>query len=121
MCYANGELYWTATIGGAAQVGQIFRYNLARDTVELFAESPGAGVLDYPDNLTLAPFGALVVCEDGRGEQFLVGITPAGRYYKLARNALNTSEFAGICFAPDGKTMFVNIYHPGMTLAIWGY
>ena len=121
MCYANGELYWTATNGGAAQVGQIFRYNLDRDTVELFVESPGAGILDYPDNLTLAPFGDLVVCEDGKDEQFLVGITPEGRYYKLARNALNKSEFAGICFAPDGKTMFVNIYNPGMTLAIWGY
>ena len=121
MCYANGELYWTATNGGAAQTGQIFRYNLKRDTVELFVESPGAGVLDYPDNLTLAPFGDLVVCEDGKEEQFLVGITPTGRYYKLARNALNTSEFAGICFAPDGKTMFVNIYNPGMTLAVWGY
>lgn len=120
MCYANGELYWTATNGGAAQVGQIFRYNPAKETVELFVESPGSGVLDYPDNLTLAPFGDLIVCEDGAGEQFLVGITPAGEYYKFARNALNSSEFAGVCFSPDGQTMFVNIYYPGMTLAIWG-
>ena len=120
MCYANGEFYWTATNGGTAQVGQIFRYNPAQQTVELFVESPGSGVLDYPDNLTLAPFGDLIVCEDGRGEQFLVGITPAGEYYKFARNALNNSEFAGVCFSPDGQTMFVNIYNPGMTLAIWG-
>ena len=120
MCYADGELYWTATNGGAAQVGQIFRYNLAKDTVELFAESPGYDILDYPDNLTLAPFGDLVVCEDGKDEQFLIGVTPKGMYYPIARNALNNSEFAGICFAPDGKTMFVNIYNPGMTLAIWG-
>ena len=121
MCYGNGELYWTATNGGAAQVGQIFRYNLAQDTVELFVESPGYDVLDYPDNLTIAPFGDLVLCEDGKDEQFLIGITPKGRYYPIARNALNNSEFAGICFSDDGKTMFVNIYNPGMTLAIWGY
>ncbi|MCC0176024.1 DUF839 domain-containing protein [Waterburya agarophytonicola K14] len=121
MCYANGELYWTATNGGAAQVGQIFRYNLERNTVELFVESPGYDVLDYPDNLTLAPFGDLVVCEDGKDEQFLIGVTPKGKYYQLARNALNNSEFAGICFSPDEKTMFVNIYNPGMTLAVWGY
>lgn len=120
ICYANGELYWTCTSGGKAEVGQIFRYNLANSTVELFTESPGTNVLDYPDNLILAPFGDLIVCEDGRGEQFLVGITPEGKYYHFARNALNTSEFAGVCFAPDGKTMFVNIYRPGMTLAIWG-
>lgn len=61
------------------------------------------------------------MCEDGAGEQFLVGITPQGQYYRLARNAFNNSEFAGICFAPNGKTMFVNIYKPGMTLAIWGF
>ncbi len=120
MCYANQELYWTATNGGAAKAGQIFRYNLKRETVELFVESPGRGVLDYPDNLTLAPFGDLIACEDGKGQQFLIGITPEGRYYKFARNALNKSEFAGVCFATDGQTMFVNIYKPGMTLAIWG-
>ena len=120
MCYGDGELYWTATNGGAAQAGQIFRYNLEKEAMELFVESPGVGILDYPDNLTLAPFGDLIVCEDGKGEQFLIGITSKGRYYKFARNALNNSEFAGVCFAPNGQTMFVNIYHPGMTLAIWG-
>ena len=120
ICYDNGELYWTCTNGGAAEVGQIFRYNIAKATVELFLESPGAEVLDYPDNLIMSPFGDLIVCEDGRGEQFLVGITPEGKYYHFARNALNNSEFAGVCFAPDGKTMFVNIYRPGLTLAIWG-
>jgi secreted PhoX family phosphatase len=120
MCYANGELYWTATNGGTAQSGQIFRYNLKRQTIELFTESPGMGVLDYPDNLTMAPFDDLIVCEDGRESQYLIGVTPEGRYYRFARNALNNSEFAGVCFAPDDRTMFVNIYHPGMTLAIWG-
>ncbi|MGB5711795.1 MAG: alkaline phosphatase PhoX, partial [Waterburya sp.] len=120
MCYANQELYWTATNGGIAKAGQIFRYNPHQETVELFVESPGRGVLDYPDNLTLAPVGDLIVCEDGKGEQFLIGITPEGKYYKFARNALNNSELAGVCFAPDGQTMFVNIYNPGMTLAIWG-
>lgn len=120
ICYANGELYWTCTSGGKAQVGQIFRYNLAQETVELFTESPGKEVLDYPDNLIVAPFGDLIVCEDGRGEQFLIGITPEGEYYQFAHNALNNSEFAGVCFTPDGQTMFVNIYRPGMTLAIWG-
>lgn len=120
ICYADGELYWTCTSGGQAKVGQIFRYNLAKSTLELFVESPGREVLDYPDNLIVAPFGDLIVCEDGRGEQFLVGITPEGEYYHFARNALNNSEFAGVCFAPDGQTMFVNIFRPGMTLAIWG-
>lgn len=121
ICYANGEFYFTCTNGGQARVGQIFRYNPKKETIELFLESPGTKALDYPDNLTLAPFGDLVVCEDGKGEQRLIGITPQGELYQLGRNALNNSEFAGVCFAPDGKTMFVNIYNPGMTLAVWGF
>jgi secreted PhoX family phosphatase len=27
---------------------------------------------------------------------------------------------AGVCFSPDGETLFVNIQYPGMTLAITG-
>ncbi|MEA5509735.1 alkaline phosphatase PhoX [Crocosphaera sp. UHCC 0190] len=119
ICLAKGEFYFTCTSGGNAEKGQIFRYNPAKETISLFVESPGAEILDYPDNLTLAPFGDLIVCEDGAGEQFLIGVTPQGECYRLARNAYNNSEFAGVCFSPDGQTMFVNIYSPGLTLAIW--
>jgi secreted PhoX family phosphatase len=119
ICFAGGELFWTCTSGGNAESGQIFRYNPAKNELSLFAESPGAGVLDYPDNIIQVPWGDLMVCEDGGGEQFLVGISPNGEYYHFARNALNTSEFAGICCSADGKTVFVNIYSPGLTLAIW--
>jgi uncharacterized protein len=120
MCYADGYIYWTCTNGGKAGKGQIFRYDVTKETVELFVESPEVSVLDFPDNLIMSPFGDLIVCEDGVGEQFVVGINPQGQCYRFARNALNNKEFAGVCFAPDGQTMFVNIYEPGMTLAIWG-
>lgn len=118
--YANGDIYWSCTSGGNVGLGQIFRYNLASNTVELYVESKGQGMLDYPDNLTFAPFGHIMVCEDGHPDQFLVGINPEGECYHFARNALNESEFAGICFSPDGKTMFVNIQKPGLTLAVTG-
>ena len=119
-CFGNGEVYWTCTNGGNARRGQVFRYDPVGNTIELFVESSGAGVLDYPDNLTLAPFGDLILCEDGFGKQFIVGVNAKGECYHFARNALNNSEFAGICFSPDGQTMFVNIQRPGITLAIWG-
>jgi secreted PhoX family phosphatase len=120
ICLAEGMIYWTCTSGGKAEKGQIFRYHPQKETIELFLESPNANTLDYPDNLIMSPFGDLIVCEDGQGEQFLVGVTPEGDCYHFAHNALNNSEFAGICFSPDGKTMFVNIYEPALTLAIWG-
>jgi hypothetical protein len=49
-----------------------------------------------------------------------VGITPAGQFYKLGRNAMSDSELAGATFSPDGTTLFVNIQHEGLTLAITG-
>ncbi|MGK7955416.1 MAG: alkaline phosphatase PhoX [Crocosphaera sp.] len=119
ICLGNSEFYFTCTSGGNAEKGQIFRYNPVEETISLFVESPGAEVLDYPDNLIMSPFGDLILCEDGMGEQYLIGVTPEGQYYKLARNAYNNSEFAGVCFSPDHQTMFVNIYSPGLTLAIW--
>jgi secreted PhoX family phosphatase len=117
--YGDGFIYFTCTSGGRAGVGQVWRYSPKQETLELFVESPDRGVLDYPDNLTLTPFGDLLICEDGLAPQFLVGVTPAGAIYPFAHNALNDSEFAGICFAPDGQTVFVNIQRPGITLAIW--
>ena len=38
----------------------------------------------------------------------------------MAENILNSSEFAGVNFSPDGNILFVNIYSPTMTLAITG-
>ena len=43
-----------------------------------------------------------------------------GAVYPLALNAFNDSELAGATFSPDGQTLFANIQHPGLTLAIWG-
>ncbi len=126
ICYSNGEIFFTATSGGDQHLGQIWRYRpgATQDqggSLELFVESSGRNVLDYPDNLIMAPFGDLIVCEDGTDNtNRLMGVTPDGKIYTLARNALNSQELAGVCFSPDGQTMFVNIYHPGMTLAIWG-
>ena len=77
-------------------------------------------MIEHADNLTVAPWGDLVVCEDGYEDQYLLGVTPEGSIYRIARNLINQSEFAGAVFSPDGSTLFVNIQNPGMTLAITG-
>jgi uncharacterized protein len=118
--WAENQFYFTCTTGGNKGIGQIFRYHPVSNTLELFVESDSRSVLEHPDNLTISPFGHLIVCEDGGGEQFLVGVNQKGECYHFGKNALNGSELAGVCFAPDGKTMFVNIFNPGITLAIWG-
>jgi len=49
-----------------------------------------------------------------------MGIKKNGQTYVIAENILNTSEFAGVNFSPDGSILFVNIYSPTMTIAITG-
>jgi secreted PhoX family phosphatase len=77
-------------------------------------------VLDMPDNVCVAPWGDVLVAEDGSGEQLIRGITPEGKVYDLARNAKGSSEFAGICASPRGDVLFVNMQMDGLTLAISG-
>lgn len=111
--YGDGSIYFHATSGGDAEVGQVWRYRpggfLRRDQLSLVFESPSREVLDYPDNITVSPRGGIVICEDGGGEQYLRGLTPDGAIFDLARNVLNQTEFAGACFSPDGRFLFVNI------------
>ena len=127
----DGKIYFTCTSGGKSQLGQIWEYTPSQyeglpeeknypAKLKLFFESDDAKSLDMCDNITISPFGDIVICEDGRGSDYLVGIRNDGRSYKIAKNILNSSEFAGACFSPDGKILFVNIYKPTITLAITG-
>lgn len=123
--YGDGEFYFCCTNGGEKGLGQVWRYVPDRTrsgggTIELFVEPNDQSALDGPDNIVVSSFGDLFICEDGDGEQFVVGITPDGELYDFARNAINEREFCGACFSPDGQTLFVNIQDPGITFAIWG-
>lgn len=128
---ADGDFVFTCTIGGAARLGQVFSYRpsphegqpderKAPGNLTLLAEASHDSMLRNADNLTMAPWGDLIVCEDTSGHCGLIGIRPDGRQYQLADNAHSNSELAGVCFSPDGKTMFINIQYPGTTLAITG-
>ncbi len=125
-------IYFASTSGGAAQKGQIWRYVPSENEglpyerggpgrLSLFVESSGEDHFDYADNIVASPGGDIIMCEDGGGDNYLRGVTRAGRVYSIARNALpGQSELCGACFSPDGATMFVNIQNPGITLAISG-
>jgi len=119
----DGELYFACTSGGTAKLGQIFRLDVANgDKLQLFFESTSPDQFNYGDNLTIAPWGDLIVCEDQYTDvvdNHLRGIAPSGVAYPLARSHVQT-EWAGACFSPDGKTLFVNLYSPAKTLAITG-
>jgi secreted PhoX family phosphatase len=129
MWYGKKEIYFACTNGGHISGGQVFRYIPGKDEgkaneksggkLELFAESPDKEILKSCDNLTVAPWGDVVLCEDA-SHPFVVGVTPKGEYYKLAENVGYQSEFAGGVFSPSGETYFVNIQSAGLTVAITG-
>jgi len=128
----GGAICFACTSGGPAECGQIWRYvpsayegsgqeAEAPGQLVLQFESPGRSTLDMCDNIVAAPWGHLVICEDGHDDQYVRGLTPDGRLYPIARNAHpGKSEFAGACFSPDGTVLFVNLQTPGVTLAIRG-
>lgn len=118
---AADAAYFSATAGGPSARGQVFRLGLgAEATLEVIANGEDGDVLDMPDNLCISPHGHLYVAEDGSGENFLRRIGLDGRVHAFARNAVSHSEFAGPCFSPDGRTLFVNLQGDGLTLAVRG-
>ena len=131
MWFGNNEVFFACTNGGANKSGQIFRYIPSQHEgtdrepdhpgkLELYIEPNDTSLLEYCDNLTVAPWGDLIICEDGRDDQYVRGYTPEGGLYTLAHNSHSNSEFCGACFAPDHPTLFLNIQFPGITLAIDG-
>ncbi|WP_413810209.1 alkaline phosphatase PhoX [Streptomyces sp. OE57] len=114
--------------------GQVWFYDPKRRTLTLkvlLGVNPDPskdGAFDGPDNITVSPYGGLVIAEDGEGIQHLFGATEDGRTYPIARNDLNIgsaeepefSEFTGVVFSPDGSTLYANIQVPGIMLAITG-
>lgn len=123
----NGRVFFDCTSGGDTDSGQIWEYDPDEETLTLIYESPGPEVLEGPDNLVIVPkTGDIFLCEDASPPQFIRGVTQEGEIYDFASSITNETEFAGACFSPDGKTLFVHQQggpagpEGGVTYAIWG-
>ncbi|MDQ4055592.1 MAG: PhoX family protein [Actinomycetota bacterium] len=135
--YGNDRVYVLTTNGGPAGEGQVFELDPATDEFRVLFASPGADVLNAPDNMCVSPRGGLVLCEDGGGLEFVHGLTTDGEIFRFAANIADLrggtagknvapndyrgSEWAGSVFEPsNGSWLFVNLQSPGITLAITG-
>jgi secreted PhoX family phosphatase len=142
--WGNFSGYFLSTNGGPAGEGQVFEYTPVEETLKLIYVSPTFNDLDNPDNITVTPRGGLLLCEDAAGNNFtagerLVGLTLTGNTFTFGQNNINLTaaqilaagktiapgpyqqnEWAGACYSPDGKWLFVNIQTPGVTFAITG-
>lgn len=146
--YAEGKMYVMDTSGGAVSRGAIWELDLASQTMKCIYSSPSALVGNMGDNLTVSPRNAILICEDASSaitDQFgygqrLMGLNADGDAYIFAKNNIELTpaqlqganklvslagnhrgnEFAGACFDPSGRYLFVNIQTPGVTFAISG-
>ncbi|MEE4381401.1 MAG: alkaline phosphatase PhoX [Pseudomonadales bacterium] len=144
--YHRGVVYWVDTSGGAAGQGVVWAYLPHREKLLALFVSPGEETANNPDNITVSRRGGIVVCEDGGSFTDAAGETVGARLLAVDRRgnarafAQNTTvidtvlpdrpwiplddyrsrEFAGACFDPFGRTLFVNIQTPGITFAITG-
>lgn len=136
--WGDRSVYFHATNGGDASLGQVWRYRPGKDLTGGSADDGGQLILVYesrareklasPDNITMSPRGGLVICEDAPGACHLRGLSRQGEIFPFAENIFNQREFAGACFSPDGRVLFVNIQGGtgalpadlGMTFGIWG-
>lgn len=132
MWYGDGGTYFVASFartsdGSVAQHdGQVWFHDARKETIELkliFAYTPADQDTDPdgPDNITVSPYGGVIIAEDGDGASHLVGSTAGGETFFLARNDLpGESEFAGPTFSQNRKTLFAGIQSPGHVYAITG-
>ncbi|MHC0432677.1 alkaline phosphatase PhoX [Streptomyces sp. O3] len=140
MWWGDGGAYLVASYArdddspGEPHDGQVWFYDPRHRTLTLkvrLGVHPDPwehGSLGGPDNITVSPYGGLIIAEDGEGLQHLFGATDSGRTYPIARNQVNIgtedepefSEFTGVVFSADGRTLYANIQEPGYTLAITG-
>ena len=126
--------------------GAVWQLDPRNDTLRALFVPANTQEASNPDNITLSPRGGVLLCEDNDGAAEegvrgtrLIGLTARGAPYVFARNNVmlddtqlraagkrvpprdyRAGEFAGACFDPRGRALFVNIQSPGITFAIWG-
>lgn len=136
---SDGRVYFTSKLGGRAMAGYVLEYDPAREKIWMVYESAGHSQFSGPDNIVVSPRGALVICEDrlnlNKTAQNVAGLTRSGEFFRFCQvnpklrgefaghdldDTALQSEWAGATFSADGNWLFLNIYNPGVTLAITG-
>jgi secreted PhoX family phosphatase len=117
--------------GSAAEHdGQVWSYDpwsksLALEVHFPVNTAPPSDTPDGPDNITVSPYGGLILAEDGEGWQHLLTVDRHGDATPFARNRIQAgdgsySEFTGPVFSPDRKVLFANVQDQGYVFAITG-
>jgi len=103
--YQNDRVFF-ATKGD----DRLWMLNTTAQTIEVVYDMATAtapnNILSGVDNITMTPFGEVLVAEDGGSMQVVV-VYPDGKLVPLLQIVgQDQSEIAGIAFSPDGKRMY---------------
>jgi secreted PhoX family phosphatase len=130
MWWADGGAYvvssYARTDDGSATPhdGQVWLLDPRAQTLALelrFAATDDPDDPEGPDNITVSPFGGVLLAEDRDGRVRLLTATPSGEVQVLASSeAGGEAEFCGPVFSPDRRTLFANLQGPGYVFAIQG-
>ncbi|MGD7732041.1 alkaline phosphatase PhoX [Propionibacteriaceae bacterium G57] len=91
--------------------GMIAYYNFADETItikEYWANGNAEG-FHGPDNITVSPWGGVVIAEDGNDPCSLVAFTERLGSNEIARDLGDRGEWAGPAFAKGGSLLFASI------------
>ncbi|HYH28868.1 MAG TPA: alkaline phosphatase PhoX [Pseudonocardia sp.] len=122
--WGHGGVYVVSSYSGGGSPGshrgQVWYYDPRRSTVTLRLQFGGEDDgSDGPDNISVSPYGGVILAEDGSSGNHLVGAAEGGTTFRIARSE-EGSEFTGPVFSGDGKILFANVQVPGTLFAITG-
>ncbi|OLS96290.1 Tat pathway signal sequence domain protein [Pseudonocardia sp. CNS-004] len=116
--WGNGGAYIVSSFSSGHR-GQVWFYDPRRSTFTLRLRFTGDDDGDGPDNISVSPYGGVILAEDGDGTNHLVAAAEDGTTFRLARSE-HGGEFTGPVFSADGRVLFANVQVPGTMFAISG-
>lgn len=128
-CWSDGTgLWFTLSYVNTAEAtkygidedqGMIMYYNYATETLTLKFTYHAGDYFDGPDNITVSPWGTLVVAEDGSDPNHLIAWNKTRGTLPLAKDLVERGEWAGPCFNESGTVLFASV-QSDCTYAITG-
>ena len=122
LSYTNaGQLAAYPTLGLTGDSGMVLFYDYRAQSLTLkeYYANGNAHGFHGPDNITVSPFGTIVIAEDGDNPCSLISWTPKGGSQELVRDLGDRGEWAGPAFSREGRVLYASIQSTA-TYAITG-
>lgn len=130
-CWTDGKgLWFTLSYTNQSQAtqfgidtdsGMIMFYDYKAQTLTLkeYYATGNPENFHGPDNITVSPFGTVMIAEDGNNPCSLISFTPGGGSQEFARDRADRGEWAGPVFSDKGRVLFGSV-QSDCTYAITG-